>query len=142
MDEDRPLSWFEAVEVVCGGLLIAVLIGVSSGVIQFVNAASGTMFRFRVLEFSNQLNPVNGGLMVAAALVAVRAPAGSIRVGLRIALFRTNIALAVVSGFAVLTVLTIDDGIADRLLAITRTSLPAMVLFVLAAWMARNIVRE
>ena len=142
MHRDRPLTWAEASEFVCVGLFIAATLRVVSGVIQYFNAVDGTSFRDRVVELSSQLNPVTAALMVGAALVAVRAPIGAVRVGIRVALFRMNTVLAVVSGFAVLTILSIDRSLANKLLSVTRATLPGMVLFVLAAWLARNVVNH
>ncbi len=133
--------WSQAREVVILALIAASLLGVLSGVVQAINADQAE-FRYRIVEFGQQMNSTNGLLMVLAAIVLVQGRGGEVRVGVRVALFRINLALALAAAFCLLTVVTLDAGVGDRLVAITRSTAPAIVLFSLAAWLSRMVLPD
>jgi hypothetical protein len=77
-----------------------------------------------------------------AVVLVCSAVAGTVPRFLRVWCFRVSVALAAVATIGMVNVLTLQTGrgAAGKLFSVLQVSLPALALFVLCAWLAREVV--
>jgi len=138
---DGPVSWTDARELVIGILLSVVALRVGAGVVEALDA-DGVTGRVRLLVFTSNIGPFEGLVMLGAVILVCSAVAGSVPRFLRIWSFRLSVVLALVATVGMINVLTLQTGrgAAGKLFSVLQVSLPAAALFVLSAWLAREVV--
>jgi len=135
------VAWTEARELVISLLLGVVVIRVAAAVVRAIDA-DGATGRVRLLVFTNSMDVMEGLILLVAAVLLCTAPAGTVPRHLRVWLFRVGVLLAGLAAVGVANVLTLPNGSggAGKLYNVLEVGLPATTLFLLTAWLAREVV--
>ncbi|MGI9600758.1 MAG: hypothetical protein ACR2QE_02655 [Acidimicrobiales bacterium] len=139
--DDGPVPWSEARELVIGILLAVVGLRVAAAVVGAIDAEAVTG-RVRFLVFTNHIGAFEGLVLLLAAVLLCSAPAGTVPRFLRVWIFQVSAILALVAVFGMINVLTLQNGRggAGKLFSVLQVGLPAAALFVVTAWLAREVV--